>query len=305
VTNAFKEKSEIKVNTVNVVETQQTCINQNFFLAIDPAHLEGQLSTEIQALPGVPSVRSDEQASMERDALIMQHLSTVRYVARRVHERLPQHVDLEDLISAGTVGLIDAAAKFDLRKKVQFKSYAQFRIRGAILDSLRVLDWSPRVLRRKGRAIEEAIRSLTQSLGHPPSEQEIAFELELSLPEYQRLLGDLKGLELGSLHTERTEGSDEQEMAYIPGSPEEDPLFQFLKGELRQRLVNAIEELPEKERMVLTLYYYEELTMKEIALTLGVVESRVSQIRSSAILRLRSALRPQTEKNVTVRGTRH
>lgn len=293
------------MNTVNVVETQQTCINQNFFLAIDPAHLEGQLSTEIQALPGVPSVRSDEQASMERDTLIMQHLSTVRYIARRVHERLPQHVDLEDLISAGTVGLIDAAAKFDLRKKVQFKSYAQFRIRGAILDSLRVLDWSPRVLRRKGRAIEEAIRSLTQSLGHPPSEQEIAFELELSLPEYQRLLGDLKGLELGSLHTERTEGSDEQEMAYIPGSPEEDPLFQFLKGELRQRLVNAIEELPEKERMVLTLYYYEELTMKEIALTLGVVESRVSQIRSSAILRLRSALRPQTEKNVTVRGTRH
>jgi RNA polymerase sigma factor for flagellar operon FliA len=236
------------------------------------------------------STGAESGVAMERELLLMEHLSTVRYIARRIHERLPQHVDLDDLISAGVVGLIDAFSKFDHNKKVQFKSYAQFRIRGAILDSLRTLDWSPRELRRKGRAVEEAIRAVTQRIGRAPSEQEIAAEMSLSLTEYQQLLGDLKGLEIGSLHMERSEDSGDEELAYIPGSPEEDPLFRCLKGEMKQRLADAIDQLPEKERMVLTLYYYEELTMKEIGLTLGVVESRISQIHSSAVLRLRSAL---------------
>jgi RNA polymerase sigma factor for flagellar operon FliA len=235
----------------------------------------------------------------ERDLLLMEHLPTVRYLARRIHERLPQHVELDDLVSAGVVGLIDAFSKFDHTKKVQFKSYAQFRIRGAILDSLRTLDWSPRDLRRKGRAVEEAIRSVTHRVGRAPSEQEIAKEMELTLAEYQLLLGDLKGLEIGSLHMERSEDSGDEELAYIPGSPEDDPLFRCLKGEMKQRLADAIDELPEKERMVLTLYYYEELTMKEIGLTLGVVESRVSQIHSSAVLRLRTALATLRGNNST------
>ncbi len=239
--------------------------------------------TEVGQMPGILS-------SIERDQLLLEHLPTVRYLARRIHERLPQHVELDDLVSAGVVGLIDAFSKFDHAKKVQFKSYAQFRIRGAILDSLRTLDWSPRELRRKGRAVEEAIRSVTQRVGRAPSEQEIAADMQLSLTEYQTLLGDLRGLEIGSLHMERSEDSGDDELAYIPGSPEEDPLFRCLKGEMKQRLADAIDELPEKERMVLTLYYYEELTMKEIGLTLNVVESRVSQIHSSAVLRLRTAL---------------
>ncbi len=233
---------------------------------------------------------ADGMTVPDRDRLLLEHLPTVRYLARRIHERLPQHVELDDLISAGVVGLIDAFSKFDHSKKVQFKSYAQFRIRGAILDSLRTLDWSPRELRRKGRAVEEAIRTATQRLGRAPNEQEIASVMRLTLQEFQQLLGDLKGLEIGSLHMERTEDSGDQELAYIPGSPEEDPLFRCLKGELKQRLTDAIEELPERERLVLTLYYYEELTMKEIGLTLGVVESRVSQIHSAAVLRLRVAL---------------
>ena len=251
---------------------------------------------------------TDGVTAEDRDRLLMEHLPTVRFIARRIHERLPQHVEIDDLVSAGVVGLIDAFAKFDHTKKVQFKSYAQFRIRGAILDSLRTLDWSPRELRRKGRAVEEAIRTLTQRLGRAPAEQEIASEMQLNLEEYQQLLGDLKGLEIGSLHLERSEDSGDEELAYVPGSPDEDPLFRCLQGELKQRLVDAIEELPEKERMVLTLYYYEELTMKEIGLTLGVVESRVSQVHSSAVLRLRSALyglrsgNSAVEKNV--RGTK-
>ena len=263
--------------------------------------LEGLDDLEISALPDVPGYATgrktaaggtglDAMSPMERERLLLEHLPTVRYLARRIHERLPQHVELDDLVSAGMVGLIDAFSKFDHNKKVQFKSYAQFRVRGAILDSLRTLDWSPRELRRKGRAVEEAIRTVTQKLGKAPSEVEIAAQMELSLSDYQTLLGDLKGLEIGSLHMERSEDSGDEELAYIPGAPEDDPLFRCLKGELKQRLVDAIEELPEKERMVLTLYYYEELTMKEIGLTLGVVESRVSQIHSSAVIRLRSAL---------------
>jgi RNA polymerase sigma factor for flagellar operon FliA len=236
------------------------------------------------------SVTPNGPTAAERDALLLEHLPTVRYIARRIHERLPQHVELDDLVSAGVVGLIDAFSKFDHTKKVQFKSYAQFRIRGAILDSLRTLDWSPRELRRKGRAVEEALRAVTQRLGRVPTEQEIASEMKLTLADYQQLLGELKGLEIGSLHMERTEDSGDEELAYIPGSPDEDPLFRCLQGEMKQRLADAIEELPEKERMVLTLYYYEELTMKEIGVTLGVVESRVSQIHSSAVVRLRASL---------------
>jgi RNA polymerase sigma factor for flagellar operon FliA len=266
---------------------------------------EGKLSLQDAGLDGVKELtntavfapfteeglkESEGDGATERDLLLMEHLPTVRYLARRIHERLPQHVELDDLVSAGVVGLIDAFSKFDHRKKVQFKSYAQFRIRGAILDSLRTLDWSPRELRRKGRAVEEAIRTVTQRMGRAPSEQEIAKELGLTLTDYQSLLGDLKGLEIGSLHMERSEDSGDEELSYIPGAPEEDPLFRCLKGEMKQRLVDAIDDLPEKERMVLTLYYYEELTMKEIGLTLGVVESRVSQIHSSAVLRLRVAL---------------
>ncbi len=226
----------------------------------------------------------------ERERMLMEHLPTVRYLARRIHERLPQHVELDDLISAGMVGLIDAFGKFDHSKQVQFNSYAQFRIRGAILDSLRMLDWSPRELRRKGRAVEEAIQSLTRRQGRTPNDQEIAAEMEINLGEYQQLMGNLKGLEIGSLNLERGEDSGDEELAYVAGPVEADPLFRCLQGEQRQHLIDAIEDLPEKERMVLTLYYYEELTMKEIGLTLGVVESRISQIHSSALRRMRSVL---------------
>ncbi len=227
----------------------------------------------------------------ERERLLIEHLPTVRYVARKLHEKLPQHVEMDDLVSAGMIGLIDAFSKFDHTKKVQFKSYAQFRIRGAILDSLRVLDWSPRDLRRKGRAVEEAIQSLTRRLGRTPTEQEIAADMEMDLVEYQQLLGNIKGLEIGSLNVQRGEDSGDEELAYVAAPAEADPLFLCMQGEMRQQLIDAIDCLPEKERMVLTLYYYEELTMKEIGLTLGVVESRISQIHSSALKRLRTQLR--------------
>jgi len=225
-----------------------------------------------------------------REQVLLEHLPIVRYVARRIHERLPQHIEMEELISAGMVGLLDAFNKFDAAKNVQFRSYAQIRIRGAILDSLRTLDWSPRDLRRKGRAIEEAMHVLTSRLGRAPQENEVAAELGMQLQEYQHVLTDLKGLEIGSLHVERIEESGEEELAYVPNPTEDDPLFRCLQGEMQARLADAITALPERERLVLTLYYHEEMTMKEIGLTLDVVESRISQIHSSAVLHLRSLL---------------
>jgi RNA polymerase sigma factor for flagellar operon FliA len=245
----------------------------------------GQLSDPLYARPA-NILPMDE----EYERVIVEHLPVVRFLARRIHERLPHQVDIEDLVSSGVLGLIDALQKFDPGKKVQFRSYAQFRIRGAILDSLRTLDWSPRDLRRKGRSVEEAIRNLTVRVGRAPSEAEIAAELGMDLGDYQKLLGELKGLEIGTLHTERSEDSGEEELAYIPNSPDEDPLVCCLKSEMQSRLARAIDQLPERERLVMTLYYFEEMTMKEIGLTLGVVESRVSQIHASAVLHLRVAL---------------
>lgn len=243
------------------------------------------------AIGDCPATAGDtSSAEEENERMMLEQMPAVRWIARRIHERLPQHVDLEDLVSAGTLGLLDAFKKFDAGKKVQFRSYAQFRIRGAILDSLRTLDWSPRDLRRKGRAIEETVRKLTAQYGRAPSEPEIARELGVELEDYQQLLGELKGLEIGTLHIERSEDSGEEELAYIPNAPGDDPLFQCLRGEMRERLALAIDHLPERERLVVTLYYYEEMTMKEIGLVLGVVESRVSQIHSSAVIHLRARL---------------
>jgi RNA polymerase sigma factor FliA len=226
----------------------------------------------------------------EQERVMTEHLPIVRFIARRIHDRLPPHMSIEDLYSAGILGLLDAFGRFDPSKQVLFRTYAQFRIRGAILDSLRTLDWSPRELRRKGRAIEQAIQMLTGELTRSPTDIEIAQKLNIPLTAYQQLLGELKGLEIGSLHAERFEDSDEEELDLIPGRPEDDPLFRYLDGEMRERLIKAIEDLPERERLIMTLYYYEETTMKEIGLILGVVESRVSQIHASAVLHLRARL---------------
>jgi RNA polymerase sigma factor for flagellar operon FliA len=231
-----------------------------------------------------------QPTSEERERLLMENVVSVRFIARKLHQTLPRHVELDDLVSAGMVGLMEACDRFDARRHVQFKSYAQFRIRGAILDWLRTLDWGPRELRRKARAIAETTRVLAQRLGRAPGEQEIAEAMEMELEELQQLMGELRSLELGSLNAEHSKDDDDEELEYVPASPEEDPLFLCLAAESRQRLIDAIEELPEKERLVLTLYYYEELTMREIGITLGVVESRVSQIHSGAVRRLRSNL---------------
>jgi RNA polymerase sigma factor FliA len=186
---------------------------------------------------------------------MVEHLPIVRFIARRIHDRLPPHVPIEDLYGAGVLGLLDAFGRFDPSKQVLFRTYAQFRIRGMILDSLRTLDWSPRELRRKARAVEQAIQLLTAQFHRSPTDIEIAQKLNISLAAYQQLLGELKGLEIGTLNAVRSVGPEEEDLIYIPGRPEDDPLFHYLDGETRERLTKAINDLPERERLIMTLYY--------------------------------------------------
>lgn len=226
------------------------------------------------------------------DAVLMEQLPQVRYIARRIHERLPKHVPLEDLVHAGVIGLIDAVHKFDPGKHVQFSAYAKFRIRGAILDSLREMDWSPRVLRRKARDVEEAHNRLATSLGRAPTEPELAQELGMELREFQHLLGELSSLEIGSLRiASPLDGKEEDLCEFLPGAPEDTPYFNCLRAEMKELLAKVIAELPSKEQQVLSLYYFEELTMKEVGAVLGIGESRVSQIHTVAVIRLRTRLR--------------
>jgi len=230
------------------------------------------------------------QAEELRERLLIEQLPQVRYIAQQIRERLPRHVLLDDLIHAGVVGLIDALKKFDCRKHVQFGSYAKFRIRGAILDSLRQMDWGPRDLRRQARRIEEANQKLRAVLGRNPTEPELAHELELNLAQLQKLFGDIDALEVGSLRTVSDDGRELDLCECLSGGNGDDPLTECLRSEMKNLLFRAISELAEKERQVLTLYYFEERTMKEIGATLGVGESRVSQIHAAAVLRLRTQM---------------
>ena len=217
-------------------------------------------------------------------------MNLVRYVARAIQATLPACIEQDELEAAGYLGLIDAADKFDSSKHVQFRSYAQFRIRGAILDSLRLTDWSPRTLRRQGREIEQAVQAASQRTQGTATDTQIAEELGISVSEYHERLSQLSSLEIGSLQADRDDEAEEGELAYVAGPTHKEPLFRCLEGELKQHLMDAIEALPERERLVLTLSYFEEMTLKEIAAAIGVVESRASQLRSSAVARLRSAL---------------
>jgi RNA polymerase sigma factor for flagellar operon FliA len=228
--------------------------------------------------------------TIERQRLVLENLAEVRYIARRIHERLPPHVSFDDLLQDRMLGLIDAVDKFDPQKNVQFLSYARYRIRGAMLDNLRQLDWGPRNLRQKARRLEQASRELTGELGRVPSAPEIASKLGMPIGEFQRLLGDLNGLRVDSLHLS-AEGETEAQHVPLAIRLEEDPFQMTLRLEILRLLREALSELEEREGTILGLYYLEEFTMKRIGEILGIDESRVSQIHAAALCRLRSRLR--------------
>ena len=223
-----------------------------------------------------------------REQLILEHLPQVKLIARRIHERLPVSVSLDDLISTGVLGLIAAIDRYDPRHDVKLKTYAEYKIRGAILDSLRGLDWAPRQQRKRSKLIESAIAVLEQDYHRTPTEEEIAAHLELSVAEYQDWLTDSRGLTLGSLENAGTEEEGCDLLRYLSDSNEQWPSQIVERGELERLLAESIEKMPHLERTVLSLYYYEEMTLREIAKIVDLHESRISQLKSQAILRLRS-----------------
>ena len=227
---------------------------------------------------------------LERERLILENLQQVQLIARRIHERLPESVCLEDLVSTGIVGLISAIDNFDPRHNVKLKTYAEYKIRGAILDSLRGLDWAPRQQRKKSKQIESAIAVLEQKLHRTPGEEEIAGELGIPMKEYHEWLVETRGLNLGSLEAPSSEDEPQGLLRFIADSSESWPSSLMERRELEELLAQGIERMPAMERTVLSLYYKEELTLREIARIVNLHESRISQIKTQAILRLRSFL---------------
>ncbi len=245
-----------------------------------------------------------EEATEERERLILEHLPQVRLIARRIHERLPESVNLDDLVSTGTIGLIAAIDRFDPGHNVKLKTYAEYKIRGAILDSLRGLDWAPRQQRKRAKQIEAAITKIEQRLQRMPNEEEIAVELHLTIDEYHEWLVEIRGLNLGSLECASPDEDGHDLLRYISDDEENWPSRLLEKAELGRLLAEAIEKMPPTERIVLSLYYHEELTLREIAKVVSLHESRVSQLKSQAILRLRAYIEKRWPLQKGAKGTK-
>jgi RNA polymerase sigma factor for flagellar operon FliA len=235
--------------------------------------------------PAVPN----QDRFAQRDRVVLEHLPLVRAIAVRVHDNLPVHVDLDDLIHAGIMGLFDAATKFDTDKNVAFSSYAKHRIKGAILDSLRQLDWASRDLRRRHKQVEAVTRDLAAELHRNPTEDEIASKMGVEVDRWRQMMIDLRNVGLISAST-RTNESDDLPAPDFPTSPDHHPDSICAREELKSLLRTALNTLPERYQRVVLLYYANELTMKEIGSMLGINESRVSQIHKAALEKMANAL---------------
>lgn len=228
-----------------------------------------------------------------RDAIVKQYAPLVKYVAGKVSMGMPQSVDFDDLVGFGVFGLFDAIEKFDPDKHVKFKTYAVTRIRGAIFDELRSIDWVPRSVRQKTREIDETVQHLEARLGRSATDDEVAGEMGMSLEQYNQMMLKVRGTSMLSLNDVWYTGEDNDKISIVesieaPNSLRPDAIAE--KDEMRRVIVEAINDLPEKEKKVLVLYYYEDLTLKEIGKVLDVTESRISQLHTKAISRLRSKL---------------
>ncbi len=240
----------------------------------------------------MPAQRSSQPAAVptsERDRVVLEHLPLVKAIAVRVHENLPVHVDLDDLVHAGILGLFDAVAKYDPAKNVAFSSYAKHRIKGAILDSLRQLDWASRDLRRRHKQVEAAARSLAGELHRAPTEAEVAAKLGVDEGRWRQIMLDLRNVGLIS-GSRRGGDNDDLPPPDFPGDPQCQPDRICALSQLRSLLAAAMQTLPERYQKVVVLYYTNEMTMKEIGDILGVNESRVSQIHKSALEKMAAVL---------------
>ena len=243
---------------------------------------------------GKQIVEEIEITTENREEVIIRYSPMIKYVANRIAMRLPPHIEVDDLISVGVLGLMDAISKYDSSRGAKFKTYAEFRVRGAILDELRSLDWVPRSIRQKASAVEKVVRSLEAKLRRLPEDEEVAKEMDISLDQFYRTLDETKSVPVFSLEDlgiAKESGEQQSLLDCIAGKADADPQTQIRLIELKEIIAKAIDTLPEKERLMVSLYYYEELTMKEIGAVLDITESRVSQIHSKAVLHLRTKLK--------------
>jgi RNA polymerase sigma factor for flagellar operon FliA len=232
-----------------------------------------------------------ESAEARRERLILEQLPQVHLIARRLHERVPDNVCLDDLVSAGILGLIAAIDNFQESFGVKLNTYAEYKIRGAILDSLRGLDWASRHRRKKAKDIEACISTLEQRLRRPPTQEEVAAEMGLSLEKYQERLADVHGIQLDSLEAAVGVNGSQTLLSTIPDTAESLPSEALERSELERILRESIEAMPKTERTILGLYYNEELTLREIAEVMNMHISRVAEMKSHSILRLRAHMR--------------
>jgi RNA polymerase sigma factor for flagellar operon FliA len=226
----------------------------------------------------------------DKNHLLTEHMPLVKRLAHQMKAKLPPSVEVDDLVQAGMIGLLDAINRYEENHGAQFETYAVLRIRGAMLDELRSNDWMPRSTRQNMRKVEQAMAALQQQLGRPPSESEIAKSMKLSLADYQEMLGDSGGHQLvyyEDFHDE--DGNDSWLDRYAVD--DDDPLRALLETDFRQAVIDAIDNLPPREKILMGLYYEEELNLKEIGAVMGVSESRVSQLHSQAVGRMRTYLR--------------
>ncbi len=228
--------------------------------------------------------------SKSRDELILEQLPQVKLIAKRMQKRLPASVSLDDLISSGVVGLIAAVDRYDPKQDVKLKTYAEYKIRGAMLDSLRGMDWAPRDKRKRARMIEAATAELEKEHCRTPGEEEVASKLGVPVGEYQGWLMETHGLAIGSLDTARNQENGKDLLSYLAGSMEEWPSTLFERSELERLLTECVRSMPPVEQTILSLHFYEEMTLREIAKILDLHESRISQLKSQAISRLRAHL---------------
>lgn len=228
----------------------------------------------------------------QKNELIKEYSRLIKFVAQKIAVRLPSNIDIDDLISAGSIGLMDAIDKWDPARDNKFKTYAEFRIRGAILDELRSQDWMPRSVRDKSKALEKTITNLEIELGRSPTDEEISQKLNMPIEEFHDLINQVRPVSLLSIDDQPTfSDSDRKSIAnLLEGAKSNNPFNQLNVKAVKDIVAKAIEELPERQRLVLSLYYFEDLNLKEIGQVLRVTESRVSQLHAQAVIRLKSKL---------------
>ncbi len=228
----------------------------------------------------------------QKEELIKEYAPLIKFVAQKIAIRLPPNIELDDLISAGSIGLMDAIDKWDPTRDNKFKTYAEFRIRGAILDELRSQDWIPRSVRDKSKALDRTIAALENELGRYPTEEEVSSRLNMPMTEFHDLVNQVRPVSLLSIDDQPTfSDSDKKSIAnLLEGAKSNSPFNQLNVKVVKDVVAKAIEELPERQRLVLSLYYFEDLNLKEIGQVLRVTESRVSQLHAQAVTRLRAKL---------------